>query len=421
MKRPSSAGKTRGPGAGPAARKAVPSAPGTQTAPPAGGANNSFVPLFTVRFQHGYYDATGGECPDFKVVPTPDCAKLMTSLGMIFRDQGTGFCVFINQARVAAMIDYVSNHASDAAMGAGYWTWLSFLLVPTNPLFVGLTYLPIDTNPMQQNLHVSNLQTTTRKGELVFSNGTGKGQGAIYPVSGPAISVPVTPGYEAVLTNLSGAAACSAVTSSSTATTFGIAGLPFGLYTVAFLGSSGSPIPPPASYTGPLNYLYVPNAPISLCVLDLLLTQPSSGLGNPAAFPIPPLAGSTTPAGTTQPVDLALSFRARDTFWQYYVVSQSVRGDLSSDLQIAGKGATFQKTSAQLPNGDKAVLFTSSVALPLRQRSPYLFRLTGHRKGSNGSHDEISVNRLPAAAAGPVWPVPSGDALTGNSEIYVYV
>ena len=187
----------------------APTTPTTQPAPPPGGTNNSFIPLFTVRFQHGYYDATGGECPDFKVVPTPDCASLMTSLGMIFRDQGTGFRVFISQARVAAMIGYVSNHGSDATMGAGYWTWLSFLLVPTNPHFVGLTHLPITTNPMQQNLHASNLQTTTRNGELVLSDGTGQGQGAFYPVSGPAISVPVTPGYSPVLTNLSGAVVCS--------------------------------------------------------------------------------------------------------------------------------------------------------------------------------------------------------------------
>ena len=52
-----------------------------------------YKPLFSVTFRHNYYNRNEGLCPDFAVTPTPSSAALMASLGLLFRDDGTGFSV----------------------------------------------------------------------------------------------------------------------------------------------------------------------------------------------------------------------------------------------------------------------------------------------------------------------------------------
>ena len=196
--------------------------------------------------------------------------------------------------------------------------------------------------------------------------------------------------------------------------------MPYGSYTVVFSGDEGATVP------APITYLYVPFNPVSLCVLDLLLAQPVAADGNSAAFPLDPQQ-----AGSVESVDLVLSFQARDTYWQYFVVSQGLRGQAPMDLEITGSGATFKSSGVKLPTGEQAIRFAATTTLPLRQHSPYQFALNGHREGADGSRGEIKVARLPVAAASPVWPVQSStpragkskdlDALAGTSEIYVYV
>lgn len=391
-------------------------------AAPMCGSRDSYRSLFEVRFEHGYYNEAGGACPDFQVLPTPDCARLMASLGMLFKDRGTGFSVLVAESRAAAMIDYVRGRYSAGPAGQGYWTWLTFLLLPTNPGFIGITSLPITTSPMAENLHLDNLATVTVKQRLLLGGSFGPKPQAIYPVTGASLPVPTPHGRSAALADLSGAPVAAPATSSGDVTRFDLTGLPYGLYTVALTGRTGRPV-------APRNFvatrLYVPAQPLSLVVLDLLLTQPVADAGDPAAFPIPPMTsppgtGATPGATALQPVTLTLPFRPRDTYWRYYVVWQS-RGGHSADLAISGDGASFSRTSETLPNGDRALLFTAGSALPLQQRSSYRFSLSGHRQGANGSRDEISVPWLPSAPASPVWPAPSGDPLSGSSEIYVYV
>lgn len=385
--------------------------------------NNGYQTLFTVQFRHSYYNASGGDCPDFQVVPTPDCAKLMQSLGMVFKDHGNGFSVLVAAARADAMVRYVSSHYSASSPGKGYWTWLSFLLVSRNTGFIGITNLPISTNPMQQNLHVSNLETVWPGGQLVLGGSAGVGPDALYPITGPTLTVPTPRGKLLTLTDLSGATVPASVTANDSTTSFGLGNLPYGFYTVAFTTKAGKPTTPPKGWTAPTDFLFVPAQPQSLCVLDLLLTQPLAGIGDPSAFPIPPLPVPPlgAPAGVTlQPVSLVLPFQARDTYWCYYIVSKA-KGRLAGDLAISGSGATFAKSNESLPNGDAAVLFTANTALPLQQTSTYRFKLSGHRQGANGSRDQIKVAVLPAAPPTPVWPGPSDNTLSGSSEIYVYV
>ena len=394
--------------------------PGRQAAPMAG-ARTGYITLFDVRFEHGYYNASGGACPDFRVVPTPDCAKLMSQLGMVFKDHGTGFSVLVAQARAEAMIAWVRSRYAAGPQGHGYWSWLSFLLVPTNPGFVGITKLPITTNPMVQNLQLDNRTASAVAGRMMLD---GSADSALYPVVGTSWSVPTPVGRTAALTDLSGAPVAARASVSDDMTVFDLSGLPYGWYSTALTSKTGKPVAAKGFAT---TRLYVPQNPLSLVVLDLLLTQPVAGVGDPAAYPIPPMAAPPTKApvptpAAIQPVALTVAFQPRETYWRYYIVAQG-RGRFADDLAISGGGAVaFTKSAKALPNGDQAVLFTASEALPLRQRAPQRFALSGHRQGADGSRDAISVAQLPTASATPVWPLASpSDALSGSSEIFVYV
>lgn len=394
--------------------------PGRQAAPMSG-ARTGYITLFDVRFEHGYYNASGETCPDFRVVPTLDCAKLMSQLGMVFKDHGTGFSVLVTQARAEAMIAWVRSRYAAGPQGRGYWSWLSFLMVSTNPGFVGITKLPIATNPMVQNLQLDNRTASAVAGRMMLD---GSADSALYPVVGASWSVPTPAGRTAALTDLSGAPVAARASVSDDMTVFDLSGLPYGWYSTALTSKTGKPVAAKGFAT---TRLYVPQNPLSLVVLDLLLTQPVAGVGDPAAYPIPPMAAPPTKApvptpAAIQPVALTVAFQPRETYWRYYIVAQG-RGRFADDLAISGGGAVaFTKSAKALPNGDQAVLFTASEALPLRQRAPQRFALSGHRQGADGSRDAISVAQLPTASATPVWPLASpSDALSGSSEIFVYV
>ena len=390
------------------------------SAAPMAGARTGYIALFDVRFEHGYYNASGGECPDFRVVPTPDCAKLMSQLGMVFKNHGTGFSVLVTQARAAAMIAWVRSHYAAGPQGAGYWSWLSFLMVPTNLGFVGITSLPITTNPMAQNLHLDNRTASAVAGRMTLE---GSADSSLYPVVGASWSVPTPAGRAAALTDLSGAPVSARASIGDGVTVFDLSSLPYGWYSVALTGKTGKPVAAKGFAT---TRLYVPQNPLSLVVLDLLLTQPVAGVGDPAAYPIPPMAAPPTKAPAPTPaairsVALTVAFQPRETYWRYYIVAQG-HGRFADDLAISGGAVAFTKSAKALPNGDQAVLFTASEALPLRQRAPQRFALSGHRQGANGSRDAISIARLPTAPANPVWPLASPkEALSGSSEIFVYV
>jgi len=366
-----------------------------------------YMPLFNVNFAHGYYNDRGGVCPDFAVVPTTACAGLMASLGLLFKDLGTGFAVLVDATRVDALAAWLAADASRR------WTWLSFQLVSTNAKFVGITNLPITTSTLDQNLHVSNLVTAPANGVPSFGTGAPTGADAFYPLTGASLAVAAPAGATASLCDLSGAAVASATAQGGAGVAFDLSPLPAGYYSVAFASAAGKPLAAPKG--APAGYVYTPGQPGGFGLIDLLLAQPAKGVGRPAAFPV------LLPAGMISPVTLTLSFAARDTFWRYYIVSPSTRGVLSPDLAITGPDVDFTRSSEALPNGEQAVVFAAGTALPLQRLSPYRFSLRGQRQAPNGGRDGITVNPLPTAPASPVWPAASGDPLTGASEIYVYV
>lgn len=386
-------------------------------AAPGGGASTHYAALFNVTFRHDYYNAAGGACGDFRVIPTPACAKLMAALGMIFRDLGAGFSVQVDRARIPAMVAYLRQADERARSGAGRCTWLSFVLVLTNPDFVGITSLPITTSPMVQNLYATNLDAAEDGKGLVMGGGSGPGA-ALVPVTGASLEVPTPEGSTASLTDISGNAAPAAGATGDGVTRFSMNGLPYGFYTVVFEGAGDGG--PPSE-----QYLYMPGQPGTFGLVDLVLAQPAAGQGVVAAFPVgamaPPQSGASPSAPAVTTVNLTLPFKARKTYWNYYICSHDKSAHFTRGLQITGKGTAFDKSVETLPNGDPAVLFSARTPLPLQQVSEYRFELSGRRKSASGREDDISIDWLPASPAAPVWPASTGDALTGVSEIYVYV
>lgn len=372
--------------------------------------------LFSVQFRHDYYNATNGLCRDLVAVPTSDCAALMARIGILQVNQDAGFSIVVPQSRVPAMMQTIVQDYSADPQGSGFWTRLRFLLRLTNDAFVGVTDWPIDTSPTRQALFIDNLSVREAHDGLHLGM-PGLGTAALLPVTNGTITLPAGVAGTVTARDLSGAPVASAQTSTTQPVVLSLAGLPNDRYTIAGM--------PADAYTGPNELAYVPAAPLAAGMIDLLLTQPDATSGDPAAFPVPTPPAPPPPdyaqrPVTITPVALIAQFRARQTYWHYFVIPHATRGAFSDTLEISGNGTEFDTSKEQLPNGDVAVLFSGITPLPMRQRSPHRFRLSGQRTSPDGGEADISVDPLPCAAASPVWPA-AEQPLAGTSEIYVYV
>jgi hypothetical protein len=378
---------------------------------------NGYVTLFSVTYRHDYYNADGGICRDLSVRPTPATADLMASLGMLAIDQGIGFAVAVQTQRLPALAAWLRG---EPAGSAGAWTRLSFLVSSPNPGFLGITNLPLATSFAAQNLYASNLQTVMPGKTIELGQGNGMDAKALTAVTGASLTVAKPATGTAKLSDVSGAAISVPTQESASGTSYDLSSLPYDRYALTFANAASKPIAAPRSWQGPAAWLYVPQPPQSLALLDLMLMQPAAGQGDPSAFPITLTAGQ--PPAVSR-VDLVMPFGTRGTYWNYYVVAQGRGRSLGSDLQIGGgpTGLSFKRSNAALPNGDAAMLFTASDPLPLQQRSTVRLTLAGQRHSADGARDAIKLDWLPSAPPTPVWPPPRADPLAGSSEIYVYV
>jgi hypothetical protein len=388
------------------------------------GGQNIFKRLFSVRIHHQYYTQDRGLCPDFRISPAPESARLMASLGLVFKDEGIGFSVFVDPTGLTRLINYLRRNARDQSDGSGFWTLLSFLMIPVNPLFVGITALPIDTDPMQVNLFACNSQAHRKKAEIILAKGAYLDTDSLYPTVGAnvVLAVPANTCW-VVVSGLSGAPvqsnAVAPVASPSATVSLDLGDLPFGYYTIGLQDADGATI---VASAYPRTVLYVAARPTSLGLLDMLFTQPRPDMSG--VYPIPPLF-DLAPDQVPTPdqvgeVEYVVPFDARATYWQYYVVSQTPDSRFT-DLSIEGPGATFtrQKKPVVLPGGAIATLFKAGTSLPLRQPSPQRFQLQGSRRSDKAQENDIVVACLPVAPGAPVWPGPTKE--TGTSEMFVYV
>lgn len=404
--------------------------------------SNRYQRLLNVIFTHNYYTQGDGLCADFSVVPTETTSQLMASLGLVLKNESAGFSVLYQPDNLDNLISYLRREAQDVEAQTGFWTRMTFLLLLTNPEFVGVTALPIQTKQSLVNLFGCNLQAHERDGAVtgpapaadrsvaMLAPGRYMGGEALRDIVGSEVNLVVPPETRRVfVTDLSGQVVIPEPGADEVAIFDGatpdapkrvwldFTPLPNDYYTIALEAEGGEPID---GSVYPREILYVPQNGGSMVLLDLLFTKPERNSGG--LYPIPPLFDGDPRPPECGRLTYQLAFDARQTYWQYYVVSQ-VPGSRLQGMEISGSDATFEAEPdpVRLPDGSFATLFTTRDLLPLREKSALRFRLEGRRRDANGHENAIFVTRLPVAPATPVWPGPAGESATGTSEMFVYV
>lgn len=371
--------------------------------------NGRFRPLFTVLISHSYYDADDDRCRDFRIQPTPTSQDLMQSLGLVFKDWGTGFSVFVDEARLDGLVNYLRRQSGDH----GLWSWLSFIMVPTNTAFVGITAMPLSTAPIRLNFYMSNQQAREAPDRNAILAAGPLSADIFYPPTGTFLTVPIQPDTQEIWAiNIAGDVAIQQeipkLEQDLTQYQLDFSTVPMGLYWIYLFNGID------LTLLWPL--LYTDTGAVPLGFIDLILTRPTPT--TPGVYPVPPVdEGPVNPADIGL-VTYLLRFEARSTRWRYYVASQ-VPGTLH-DVTIHGQGTEFsQRSRVILPTGQPALLFEAANDLPLRQQSAQRFRLRGVRRGPDGRENAVRVDCLPVAPGTPVWPGVSEQS--GTSEMYIYV
>lgn len=358
--------------------------------------------LFRLQICHDFYNSNGGRCTDIGLEPTPDCAALMQSIGLLLQRFDDGLAVHVPEDRRAALA---------AVMAADPGARLDFLMICRNPDFIGFTALPINTCPTTHAIHCSNLQGSGDGPWLALGAGTTISGRDVLPASGPTLRMTAPMAGTVTARDQLGRPVTSINVKAGEMATLSLSGLAYGRYAIT--------AEPPGAWTGPPAIAYMPASPLAIGLVELLLAPPAGHAAGAGAFP------AISPSGVT-PACLTLAFTSRTTYWNYYIVAGQ-GGTLSDDLAIAGAndGAAgppvrFTKEQQRLPNGDVAIVFAAQDALPLQQAANARFSLAGRRSSPGGKENRVAISRLPAAPKAPVWPA-ADNASAGVSEIFVYV
>lgn len=431
----------------------------------------SYERLMQVSIYHSYYNAMDYLCPDFAVYPSPTTARLMQSLGLIFKDEGTGFSIFYNVKLQSELIEYLRRMQGNEPIGLQV---LSFALAVTDPEFVTYTRIPIRMNPLRRNFYFSNRwahgpvnQCTLNQGEYVrriVKQGARKNYLRVIP-SQYAVDVSKSVSEVEVFDISGKLVACAPrcvpkrlVQTHNPATItckdvkefvsrhpdldcrrcpeckdiaepgqpccycrdevfFEFALLPQGRYTIV-KKSTGLK----AGEDDQQDVLYTRSSPTPFCFVDLLFSKIENRVETEGdgVYPIPDLWADLPAHDLIRPVHYELRFESRKTIWKYLIVPRG-RPLEFYDLRIEaqrGPAAEFGPAiPVELPNGQPAFCIESLEPLELQQRSRYHLQLKG-RRGELGL-DRVIIAHLPVTSIGQVtltdWsPQP-------YSEIYVYI
>jgi hypothetical protein len=389
---------------------------------------DQYVQLFGLEITHTYYTENDGRCPDFTVSPTPSTRSLMTMLGIAYRADVAGFSVFIQRGKVPDLLAYLRKNQHTQGGGTAYWARLTFSMSLRNPLFVNITALPIDTKTTQVNLYGCNTQSQRDRQAVRLTAERFMGAEALYPVVPSELTLRVPEETARVtVSDIAGeiviptsaqseADVMLRQSDSRSQVTLNLRGLPYDLYTISLSDAHGAPIETDGF---PRRVLYSAPEPDGTVLLDFVFTAPT--IDSTGIYPIPSMFDGPVDPNACGNVRYQLAFDARSTYWQYFVVAQQPESQLD-DLTIYGSDTQFDASPdlVALPNGRVARVFSSSTPLPMRQKSKQRFSLSGQRRDGDGQQNVVTIDRLPVASNAPVWPA-SQDAMTGRSEIFVYV
>lgn len=326
-----------------------------------------------------------------------------------------------------------------------FWTRLRFVLTNGNPFFVNISNVPLSTNPGRKNFFFANIQAHSEPGGAVYLNTGSAVSGRELVSTRPTCFAWEVPEGDGVLVrDLSGrvvldlpakvpkslagynpgditgqavrdiAAGDSLTTEDSVQwhmVQVKLIGLPEDRYV---LETTNSQMPTKT-------ILYTVSKPLPMAFIDLLFSNP--GGGAPGIYPIN--LGKSAADDAITPVQYCLRFKARRTYWSYFIVPKQGLDEFS-DLKIetvAGRPVTFDGPDrVVLPNGQPAYAFVSQEAIALRQQSGMRFRLLGRRR-SRPEDLTVLVACLPVASIQQVRAPIQGVSPdhTAFSDIYVYV
>lgn len=262
--------------------------------------------LFQVFIRHEYYGRShaGGEL--FQTTPTRTTTARLAALGMVFRSERDGFSVLYDtaqpwQARAQAVEPTEP---------------LSFEVVCTEPHFVSITAMDLDTNPRATPFHFSNRAT----GRPARAAGPDNGRDGARTAPGSPVPLWVELRREA---------------------------------------------PPSALIQASSDF-----RPVPIAVVDIVLGAGDS----PSACPMPPADGPHDSSAVSYDV----VFEARRTFWRYHIVPQAGSGPLDNlTIDPAMFLGPFPET---LVNGDESHRFLSKEPIGLASLSNARWSLQGRRR-----------------------------------------
>jgi hypothetical protein len=422
-----------------------------------------FDRLMEVAFKNTFYNLTGALSPDFSVAPTRNTQKIMKSLGMLFRDWGTGFSVLYDTKRTAGLERYLRQHSVAIIQNAedGAATRLSFVLNVRNSNFYYFTDISYDFDVGSHCYYASNRTAHIVDGRIVLTETEFVPEGKPLQAVGGELDIPFKNATAIeVLDVLGNVVQCyprlipvdlfdadpplgiiscqevnkylksypDAVTAPQEICTINFFLLPAGCYTIRYVGD----------FEPESTVIYRAEDGQALCFIDLFLTDPVAG--GAGIYPVRDLDAKHP---SINDIVYDLNFLARSTRWGYFIVPPAKNAQLH-DLHITGtngKGEPVTFSPAQQVSiglDTTAYLSFSETNLQLQSNSEYVFKLSGriqHAKGMT-TRDSTLMPRLPVATPNRVAPIPpnkdpsNGDGdrqrvakakSTYGSAIYVYL
>lgn len=130
---------------------------------------------------------------------------------------------------------------------------------------------------------------------------------------------------------------------------------------------------------------------------------------------------------TGKPVNYEISWQARSSQWQYFVINRSRMPTKGLQIRSSGDHRFANGKQVVLPNEEEALLFVSEGdPIPLRQAPPYQFDLvkyTSHsfEKGNTASREQVIYQGLPFPHHESIGIVREPDRSLMTSPMFVYI
>jgi hypothetical protein len=338
--------------------------------------------LFKLQIQHTFYE--GNACKHLEVQPTTATGKLLEDLQLTFITTNTGCMVLYNENSTTALLNHVELN--------GIWSSLSFTLRSASPYFSNITELPVEnTWPTALFLSNRNGHEEPDHDQVLLHPGRYERGAQAKQVFGSTIRLQVPQrgvSYRAVIKDIAGRELMTRNTKAADESLLyiNLDAIPEGKYTLRlFEMPSGLPVKEE-------EFIYVASPTPTLGFIQIFLRNADDQA--PALFPVQ--------AQTITEKKFAVCFESRATCWQYYMIFPGGRKAEGLCIKTNGWEPGFSEPEeVDIGNGEKGYRFTSLQPIPLKEISPFQFRLFETRTGI----EQEVVNSLPVAGMNPVLPV----------------